>query len=125
VSQRRKLITFSDLGAMLLDRIASEGRARGAGDYLSEVMRQRYHAWQEALEFWGERTTRAELRAALESLVGYVPNLADRAGQIQRKLPHALGSRLDHQSAIALCDLALEYAAGNQQLIDALNQGDL
>lgn len=116
----RKLISMSEIGARLLSLAAGDGRTRAGGDYVSEITRQRYHAWQEALEYWGTRSTRAELKAALDKLAGYIPSLHERAGAIQHRLPHAIGSRLDHQSAIALCDLALEYAAGNRQLIEAL-----
>lgn len=119
----RKMISFSPLGALLLERATQSSRARAGGDYLSAVLAQRYHQWQSALTYWDAHLPRERLLAQLQALAGYAPPVAGAARSYAAHLPEDARDRLasDPIAADAFCYLALEFAAGNQELLLALN----
>jgi hypothetical protein len=110
----RKLITFPERGAELLQLAIGESKERAAGEYLTAIMAQRRRAWCRAL---------AELQTDGHTMLKITWHL---------KLFHARGygfaeidgylcepTRVAHQ----FYELLLEYDANNAELMAELNGG--
>jgi hypothetical protein len=116
----RKMLTLPELGSVLLDRAAGSGKGRVQGEYLATLMRQAQQRWRTALAMLDSlECDRDEIRLACESLQGYEPSLADKAGAIAARVRARKLSRVLSQNPIAslaLCELIEAYSTGDLAL---------
>lgn len=118
----RKLVTFPELGARLLEEAAGPAVRRAAGDYIATVLQQRREDWQAAVGILERYLPRRALRDLLEAAAGARLRLTDRAEDLPAVAP-ILGDNLYRPHVeLALRVLLAEWAARNDALRAALDR---